>query len=209
MWKRLPRSVIVPALCIAAVGGCHDLTTPDTPAPAFGAAKAPKAINLQYGDFALHVPANVRHVRGILLALGGPDTRGFAVGTPFGAPPPVEVALQDLGAQLRELAAKRGLAIVGSGRFGPTAYPNGPASDHAIIGALEQAATLTGRPELLEVPILLYGISGGGPEASGFMQRNPGRVAAMFLKVPAAVAPLSGDALRIPTYMVLAELDVS
>ncbi len=207
MSKSLRARLFVAALCAAAVGGCSDITAPDTAPPPLAAANAPEATNIQFGDFALHVPANVHHVRGILLALGGPDTRGFAVGTPFGAPPAAEGTLQDLGARFRDLAAERGLAILGSGRFGPRAYPNGPASDQLLLAAIEEAATLTGRPELLDAPILLYGLSGGGPEATGFMQRNPERVTAMFLKVPSGIEPLTGEALRVPAYMVLAELD--
>lgn len=169
---------------------------------------ARQATNLTFGDFALHVPANVEHVRGILIALGGPDTRGFAAGTPFGAPfPPVEAALQDLGARFRALAAERGLAVLGSGRFGASPYPDEPASDQALLDAVAQAAALTGHPELLHAPIILYGMSGGGPEATGFTQRNPERVAALFLKAPASAGPLTGRALEVPAYMMLAGMD--
>ena len=168
-----------------------------------------EATNLQFGDFALHVPANVHNVRGILVALGGPDTRGFAVGTPFGAPlPQVEASLQELGVMFRELAAQRGLAILGSGRFGRFAYPDEPASDQELLDALAQAAAAIGRPDLLDAPFLLYGMSGGAPEATGFTQRNPERVAALFLKVPQTAGPLTGQALEIPVYMILAEFDV-
>jgi dienelactone hydrolase len=183
------------------------LHSPD-PAPVFGAMpSARQATDVQFGDFALHVPANVNHVRGILVALGGPDTRGFAVGTPFGAPPAVEGALQELGAMFRDLAAERGLAIFGSGRRGPTAYPNEPASDQLLLDGIAQAASLTGRSDLLDAPLLLYGLSGGGPEAWGFTQRNPERVTALFLKVPVSAGPLTGQALHVPAYMVLAEHD--
>lgn len=169
---------------------------------------AREATNIQFGDFALHVPANVHQVRGILVALGGPDTRGYAAGTPFGAPlPAVEAALQELGAMFRDLAAERGLAILGSGRFGPAAYPNEPASDQLLLDAITQAAALTGHPELLDAPFLLYGASGGAHEATGFTQRHPERVAALFLKVPESAGPLTGPALDVPAYMVLAELD--
>ena len=183
------------------------LDSPD-PAPVFEPAlSAQRATDVQFGDFALHVPANVNHVRGILVALGGPNTRGFAAGTPFGAPPAVEAALQELGAMFRDLAAERGLAILGSGRFGPTAYPNEPASDQLLLDGIVQAANLTDRPDLLDAPLLVYGISSGAPEATGFTQRNPERVAALFLKVPLSAGPLTGQALHVPAYMVLAEID--
>jgi hypothetical protein len=209
--QRAARPVFA-ALCVAALAACADLTAPDTPALNVSDV-APNAwqsrgTDIQFGDFALHIPANVNHVRGILLAVGGPDTRGFAAGTPFGAPlPAVEAALQELGAMFRDLAAERGLAILGSGRFGPTAYPNEPASDQLLLEAIAQAATLTGRTDLLDAPLLLYGISGGGPEATGFTQRNPERVTALFLKAPLTAGPLTGQALHVPAYMVLAEFD--
>lgn len=182
----------------------------DSPSPAavVGAKHSPQeATNIQFGDFALHVPANVNHVRGILVVLGGPNTQGFALGTPFGAPPAVEASLQELGAMFRNLAAERGLAILGSNRFGPWRYPDEPASDQLLLDAIAQAATLTGRPELLGAPLLLYGMSGGGPEATGFTQRNPERVLALFLKVPVPAGQLTGQALHVPAYMVLAEFD--
>jgi hypothetical protein len=211
---RATRSLLV-ALCAAALAACGDMTAPETSpeTAAFDVSDAApnawqsRATDIQFGEFALHVPANVNHVRGILVALGGPNTRGFAHGTPFGAPPAVEASLQELGAMFRDLAAKRGLAILGSGRFGPTAYPNEPASDQLLLDAIAQAATLTGRPDLLDAPLLLYGMSTGAPEATGFTQRNPERVAALFLKVPVSAGPLTGQALHVPAYMVLAELD--
>jgi hypothetical protein len=195
------------AMCAAAVTACSDTTAPAAPAFDTHAAVHPASTDIQFGDFALHLPANVNHVRGILLALGGPDTRGFAIGTPFGAPPPTEAALQDLGAMFRDLAAERGLAIIGSRRFGPGAYPNTPASDQLLLAGIAEAASLTGRTDLLDAPILVYGISGGTPQATGFTQRNPERIAGLFLKVPVTAGPLSGRALQVPAYVVLAELD--
>ncbi len=211
--------IATPAAAVALIAGCGwDVADPLgpsaqpgplTPAPALAIHPAAhEATNIQFGEFAMHVPANVHHVRGVLLALGGPDTRGFPLGTPFGAPfPEVEGALQELGTMFRDLAAERGLAILGSGRFGRSPYPNEPASDQLLFDAVAQAAALTGRPELTEAPLVVYGVSGGGPQATGLTQRNPGRVAALFLKVPVSAGPLTGQALSVPAYMVLAELD--
>ena len=159
----------------------------------------------ELGDFALYVPASVPLVRGVILALGGPDTRAFATAKRFGAPnPAVEASLQTLGQEFRMLAAAHGLAIVGTSRL---AMPNGSASDTVLMRTLEAFATRSGRPELGYTFLLLYGMSGGGPQASGFAARNPAWVAGLFLKVPAGVSSVSGDALGVPTYMVLAELD--
>lgn len=196
---------------IVAVAACGDLTGSagePVASPEVPLASAHEATTITFGDFALHVPANVHQVRGILLALGGPNTQGFAAGTPFGAPPFLEPLLQDLGVRFRDLAAERGLAILGSSRFAQSAFPNSPASDQAILAAIAEAASLTGRDELAGAPILIYGISGGGPEAIGFTQRNPERVQGVFLKVPAPAGPLTGDALHVPGHMVLAENDV-
>lgn len=158
------------------------------------------------GDFTLQVAATVSKVRGILVALGGPDTRGFASGSPFGAPvPQVEASLQAMGQQLRALAASRGLAILGTSR---ASMANAAASDEAIIQAIQQAAASSGRADLTSAPFLVYGVSGGAREASGFTVRNASRIAGLFLKVPLGVeAVTSGPALNVPTYIVLAELD--
>lgn len=159
---------------------------------------------LEFGDFALYAPACVTATRGLILALGGPDTRGFVTGKPLGAPfPAVEASLQMLGQELRTLASTSGLAILG--RRG--AMKNEPASDQILFDAVQTGAVASGHPELPTVPVLMYGISGGAPQASGFIARNPERVAGLFLKVPAGVSSLSGDALRVPTFMVQAELD--
>lgn len=162
----------------------------------------------EFGDFALYVPADVSYVNAVLIALGGPDTRGFATARPFGAPvPQVEEALQALGEDFRTMAADRGLAVLGTSM---AALPNGPASDELLLEALEQAAAISGRSELAHPwqSLLLYGMSGGGPQASGFTARNPDRVAGLFLKVPAGMESLAGGAvLEVPTYVVLAEMD--
>ena len=159
----------------------------------------------EFGDYALYVPAGVES-SALLMALGGPDTRAFVTGKPFGAPiPEVEASLQVLGQELRKLAFTQGLAVLG--RRG--VMPNGPGSDLLLQDAIRSGAELSGHPELPSVPLVVYGMSGGAPQASGFTARNPARVAGLFLKVPPKVESLtSGDALQVPTCMVLAELDV-
>ncbi|MGD8496984.1 MAG: carboxypeptidase regulatory-like domain-containing protein [Gemmatimonadales bacterium] len=160
----------------------------------------------EFGDFALYAPAGYRSIRGVIVALGGPDTRGFVTGGPFGAPvPEVEAALATFGGRLRSLAGSTGLAVLGTSLAG---LDNAPSSDEALAEALRAAAIASGRPELVDAPILFYGISGGGPEASGFTARNPARVVGLFLKVPAAIDPDAVvTALDVPAYVVQAELD--
>ncbi|MDX1429058.1 MAG: carboxypeptidase regulatory-like domain-containing protein [Rhodothermales bacterium] len=160
----------------------------------------------EISDFALYAPAGISTIRGVFLALGGPDTRGFATGSPFGAPAAeVEAALQQAGQDIRALAADIGFAVLGTSLV---AMANGPDSDQLLVSTLQEAATLSGRPELATAPLLLYGMSAGASEASGFTVRNPERVAALFLKVPALVeSPFTGEALSIPAYIVQAEFD--
>ena len=168
--------------------------------------KVTRIETFDFENFSVHVPKTVSRVQGVLIALGGPNTRGFASDIPFGAPvPAAEAALKTMGQELRSLAASRKLAIVGTSL---AAMANGTASDQLIRLAVEKAAALSGRPELTSAPFLLYGISGGGRQASGFMARNPERVAGLFVKAPASIEPIStGPALGVPTYVVLAELD--
>ena len=159
-----------------------------------------------YGEHALYVPASLDTVRGLILALGGPDTRGFATGKPLGAPSPaVEASLQALGQELRTLASAYGLAVIGTSL---TAMADDPEWDPILVDYIGELGEMSRHPELRTVPVLVYGMSTGAPEAIGFTVRNPGRVAGLFLKVPSAVSSVtSGDALRVPTYVVLAELD--
>jgi hypothetical protein len=161
----------------------------------------------EFDIYALYVPACVRDVRALVLTLGGPDTRAFVTGKTFGAPlPDAEASLQLLGEALRTLAATNGLAILGSSR---RSIPNTPDSDGLLFDAIRAGAQLSSHPELATAPLFLYGLSGGAPLASGLTARNPQRVAGLFLKVPAGVTSLTdGSALGVPTYLVLAELDL-
>lgn len=156
-------------------------------------------------EFSAYVPDRWAH-HAIVLALGGPDTRGFAAGTPFGAPvPEVEASLQALGESLRTLASNRGVAVLGTSL---AAMPDGPESDELLLEAIAELAATTGLPELTSAPLLLYGMSGGAPQVSGFAARNPDRVAGLFFKVPAGVESLTaGQVADIPSYFVQAEMD--
>ena len=162
---------------------------------------------LEFGEFALFLPAEVRTLRGLLLPLGGPDTRAFVTDGAYGAPiPELEAALHAYGQSLRALAVEQGLAILGTRLSGEDGLPNTPATDGTLFGAIEEAAELSGHPELRTVPLLVYGISGGTPQAIGFVARHPERAAALLLKVPAPPQRLdNAAALAVPTYLLLAE----
>jgi hypothetical protein len=148
--------------------------------------------------------------RAVIVALGGPNTKGFVTGEPFGAPlPAVEAALQAFGASLRQFASDHQVAILGTSRFGPNSLVDGDASDELILDALRAGAVASGRPGLVGAPILLYGISGGSPEAAGFTARHPARVAGLFLKVPVVAPAMTTEAQRhVPVMIAQAELDV-
>ena len=142
---------------------------------------------VEFGTFALYVPAEVGRVRGVILGLGGPDTRGFATGNPMGSPnPPLEESEQMLGEQFRTLASDYDLAILGTSERG---LPDATATDQRLLGALETAAIASGRPELREAPLLIYGISGGAPEAFGLTLRRPERVPALHYASPPRSPP--------------------
>lgn len=172
------------------------------------AAAAPVEV-FEFGDFALYLPADVSTVRGILLALGGPDTRVFLSDGRFGAPnPELETSLHVFGQQLRTLAADHGLALLGTARQGQAGLPNQPQTDELIFEAIDEAARTCGLRELASAPIFVYGISGGTMQAAGFTARNPQRVGALLLKVPGPPERLSSAAaLAVPTYLILAESD--
>lgn len=159
----------------------------------------------EFGEFALYLPTDVPRPRAILVALGGPDTRGYVTGGSFGAPPFVEPGLQAQGRQFRQMAAEQKLAILGTSL---AALPNSPASDEVLLAAIHDAAVQSGHPELDGLPILVYGISGGGEQASGFAARNPDRMVGAVLKVPVVVASVGGGpAAAVPTLVLLAEFD--
>jgi pimeloyl-ACP methyl ester carboxylesterase len=143
----------------------------------------------------------------VIVALGGPDTRAFGTDKVFGAPSTeLETSLHLLGHDLRKFAADDHLALFGTSHV---LMPNEPKSDAMILEALRKAAVISGHPELANSPIIVYGISGGTMQASGFAARNPERVAALFLKVPAPPERLSDPkALAVPTCMTMAEHDV-
>ena len=160
-----------------------------------------------FGGFALYAPAGAEQIRGVIVALGGPNTTGFVTGGPFlGAPnPQLEAALQAQGRLLRALATDSGLAILG---MSETGVSDGAVTDQRILSALGTAASVSNRPELSSAFLLLLGISGGGPEAYGLTMRLPARVAALLLKVPAVFNELpTPEARLVPTYMNLAAND--
>lgn len=192
------------------ISGCsNNFTSPDLDRTASVNAHAAGGETFELGDFALYMPATADAPRAVIVALGGPNTRGFVTGESFGAPlPEVEVALQTMGQSLRALAAEHRIAILGTSFFGPAPLPPSAESDELIFDALRDGAEASGRPGLTGVPILLYGISGGSSEAARFAERYPERVAGLFLKVPEVAPTMTTEAQRqIPVFIAQAELD--
>lgn len=140
---------------ILANSACSNDFAPTEAAPEVSlSARTKDGGTFQLGDFALYLPDGPSAPRAVLVALGGPKTRGFVTGEPFGAPIPVEAALQGFGQSLRQFAADHRIAILGTSHFGPTALPSSAESDELILDALRAGAEASGRPELTSVPIL-------------------------------------------------------
>jgi dienelactone hydrolase len=177
--------------------------------PASGEVVAAPAEVFEFDEFALYVPADVPAIRGIFLALGGPDTRAFVTDGLFGSPvAETEASLHLLSQELRAFAADHRLAILGTSRSGTEDMPNQPRSDEVIFKAMGEAARISGHPELNFAPLFLYGMSGGTPQTIGFTARNPERVGALLLKVPGPPERLvSAVALAVPSYVLFAEHD--
>lgn len=196
---------------LLAIGGCSNDFEPAELARAssLGALEAAGGI-YELGDFALYVPAGPTAPRAVLVALGGPSTRAFVTGEPFGAPfPELEAALQGFGQSLREFADGHRIAILGTSRFGPNPLPNEIASDQLLMDVLRDGAEASGHASIASAPILLYGLSGGAPEASGFYERHTDRVIGLFLKVPEVTPTITTESQRrVPVFIALAEFDV-
>jgi hypothetical protein len=160
----------------------------------------------QSDDFSFYVPAGVAEVRAVIVALGGPDTRTFVDGRSAGSVhPETNAALKALGQQLKALARDSGIAVLGSGR---SQWANEGSNDGVILGVLQAAAAASGHPELSSAPLIMFGISAGGPGAFGMMQRQAGRTAAFTLSHPSGMSTfLSVAAHGVPGFIKLAELD--
>lgn len=161
------------------------------------------------GNFAIYVPASVTTVRTVIIALGGPDTRGFVNGFILGQPgapndPAAVGALNQLTGSLQAFAVTGRVAILGT----LPSRPDSPDTDELLLTALRDAAEATGHPELTTVPFLLYGFSGGGPETAGFAIRYANRTAGLFLAIPDPAPALeSASIATFPSYALLAEKD--
>jgi Carboxypeptidase regulatory-like domain len=195
---RAERSGYMPveaAITITAGANSHDFTL------------APQDIFV-FGTNAVYVPAGVGPMRGAIVVLGGPVASGFVTGerlAPTDAPPDLEEGLQALGASLRALARSAHVALLGSKTTG---MANNIASDNALFAALRTAAQMSSQAELADAPVLMFGLSGGGPEAAGFVSRHPERAIGLLVRVPSEVTPLTAPvALAVPTFVMQAELD--
>jgi hypothetical protein len=159
------------------------------------------------GANAVYVPAGVGPSRGVIIVLGGPITSGFVTGGRIDPldNPDLEQSLQQLGASLRALATSSHVALLGSTT---TAMANSAGSDNALFAAIGSFAGLSGHPEIADAPVLLFGLSGGGPEAAGLVSRHPEHAIGLLERVPVSVTNLTAPpALAVPTFVMQAELD--
>jgi hypothetical protein len=154
------------------------------------------------GSHVIYVPARATTIRGVIVAIGGPDTRCWAdprlsCAMPSLDHPDLISRLQQTGSSYRMLAASLGLAVLG-GRMGT----------EDVIDALSVAAVVTQRPELATAPFLVHGMSGGGPAAYRLVMGNPGRAAGLILRVAAPFPPADpGPARSLPALLIIAGAD--
>jgi dienelactone hydrolase len=152
---------------------------------------------------AVFMPPAAPTIRGVILALGGADTRGLATGV-CAIPDPAICESQRLTRNaLLNVAYAHGLGVMGS-----IYLSDGAASDARVLAALDTVASRSDRPELAQAPLLIRGISAGGPEAYGFTLRRPGRVIGFMLAIsdkPSSVR--TPEAQSVPGYVLLAEFD--
>lgn len=187
----------------------QDLVVPSTNFTRDVLLQRTERFNLLAGRFAMYVPASVTTVRAVIIAFGGPDTRGFVNGfreADFDVPQPTALAasLNQLTGSLQALAVSGKLAILGTR---PSA-PDSPETDEMVLSVLREAAEATGHPEIATVPLFLYGFSGGGAETAGFAIRNANRTAGLLLSIPIpALALESATLATFPSYALLAEKD--
>jgi hypothetical protein len=146
-------------------------------------------------------------MRRAIIVLGGPVASGFVTGERIASAddPDLEVSLQALGASLRTIARSAHVALLGSSTSG---MENSAASDNTLFAALSTAAETTERAELADTPVLMFGLSGGAPEAAGLVSRHPERAIGLLERVPVSVTVLTAPAaLAVPTFVMQAELD--
>jgi hypothetical protein len=157
---------------------------------------------------AVYVPAGVGPMRGAIVVLGGPVASGFVTGerlTGPESPPDLEASEQALGASLRTLARSLHVALLGSNITG---MENSATSDDALFAALSAVAQMSGQAEIADAPVLMFGISGGGPEAAGLVSRHPERAIGLLVRIPSDVTALTAPAaLAVPTFVMQAEID--
>jgi hypothetical protein len=158
-------------------------------------------------SFAVYVPASVQVVTAVIVAFGGPDTRGFVTGV-FNVnegPPELAPQLASMAQSLQALATSKGIAILGTSLQG---LSDSQTNDEVVLDALRGAAQVTGRPTIATAPLVMYGTSSGVPEAAGFAVRNSSRVAGLFIKVPGDVRALNTTSpIGFPVYALVVEND--
>lgn len=141
--------------------------------------------------YTVYIPAGVDTLRGIFVHQHGCGMEGRGVSTAYDV-------------QYQAFAKKWGLAIVGPDLY----FESGchvwrdpqSGSGSSLIRALEQIGRVSGHPELIDVPWLLWGHSGGGYWVLGMMRDYPTRVLASFCYSPAFDPQWEypAEALKIP-----------
>lgn len=159
------------------------------------------------GSYAMYLPAGVGPLRGVIIALGaGVTTSGFVTGGPLEPGSDVlEASLQQLGLSLRAMAESSHVAILGTTIH---SMINSPTSDNALFLAISGIAGLSGHAELVNAPILTFGLDAGGLESLGLVSRVPQRSIGVLVRVPVGMAEITDPAvLAVPTFVMLSGLE--
>lgn len=155
----------------------------------------------------LYAPAAPAQLRGVIVALGGPKTRGMVNGErmiQIGESDALEAQMQAFAASVRQLAADSQLAVFGTNR---TDMEDAAASDQSILDAISSLAAASGRPELATAPLILVGMRPGATTVWGLTNRNAARIAgAMYLK-PILTQRVAPPTWTVPASIWLMELD--
>jgi len=157
----------------------------------YSTSATPTDPKLRSADYVLWIPQGVDPLRGVLMRQHGCGAQTWKIGLNHA---------RDL--QWQALARRHRLALMAS-RLVATedcdAWSDvGRGSDRLFLQAIRQLAELSGRPELVHAPWVLWGHSGGAKWSSGMLLKYPSRVAAAVLARCGETGGENREAAQVP-----------
>jgi pimeloyl-ACP methyl ester carboxylesterase len=151
--------------------------------------------NFYEADARCWIPLGVDIVKGVLVLLRGTDRDGRYMATQ---------------PEWQDFAQREHLALLGCyfrGDGDPYDEASG-GSGQALLSMIEQAARVSGHPELNHVPLVLIGHSAGAMFSYNFARWMPKRVAGFVLVKTGPIEP-AGDSrvTRVPALFIVGQLD--